>query len=102
MSKLKFILGLAIAASLTGCAGVGDHVGGPNRCMTYSYNACLLKVENGVVLAGSTLDMHGRDEAYVDADPRESALRHAFSGITDHGGILIGDSHKPTARPLLN
>lgn len=101
MFKLHHLLGLALVVSLTGCAKVGDHVGGPNRCMTYSYGACVLKVENGMLLAGSTLDLHGRTENYIDADVRESGLRHAFSGITDNGGVLIGASHNPTEKPLL-
>lgn len=102
MFKLNHVLGLALVVSLTGCAKVGDHVGGADRCMTYSYGACVLKVENGMLLAGSTLDLHGRTESYVDADPRESAIRHAFTAINDNGGALIGASHNPTEKPLLN
>lgn len=101
MKKLLPALVIVIAAITTGCASVGSHVGGPDRCMTYSYGACTLKVENGILLAGSTLDLHGRTENYVDADPHESALRHAFTAINDNGGTLIGPSHNPTEKPLL-
>lgn len=101
MFKLKAIFALAVVAALTGCAGVGDYVGGKDRCMSYSYNACTLKVENGIVIAGSTLDLHGKNEDYVDANPHESALRHAFSAITDTGGAIIGPRHNPTAPPKL-
>lgn len=86
---------------LTGCSSVGDRVGGADRCMSYAYGACLLKVEDGLVVAGDTLDMHGKDEAYVNADPRESALRHAFSDARDYGTIIGKSKVDPRARPLL-
>ncbi len=100
---MKKLLIALLATLATGCASSGDIVGGPDRCLTYAYGGCAMKVVNGRALAADTLDLHGRTQSYVNADPKESAIRHAFSGVTDNGGMFIGEKARdPREKPLLN
>ena len=100
MKKL-FIAVLVTLA--TGCVSSGDVVGGADRCLSYTYGGCAMKVVSGRAMAADTLDLHGRTESYVNADPKESGIRHAFTGITDNGGMLVGEKRRdPRDKPLLN
>lgn len=100
MKKLFIAVLLTLA---TGCVSSGGIVGGSDRCLTYSYGGCAMKVVNGRAVAADTLDLHGRTESYVNADPKESAIRHAFTGVTDNGGMFIGEKARdPREKPLLN
>lgn len=100
---MKILFIALLAAMGSGCVSSGGIVGGPDRCLTYSYGGCAMKVVNGRAVAADTLDLHGRTENYVNADPKERAIRHAFTGVTDNGGMFIGEKRKdPREKPLLN
>lgn len=99
------IVSLTLAVMLlTGCSGrVGHYVGGKDRCLTYAFSGCALRVNNGIVQTGSTIDMYNNREVLIDASPRESAARHAYDAVSYSGGMFIGESRRdPKEAPLLH
>lgn len=87
---------IAAALLLSGCASVGDHVGGPDRCLSSVNESCTLSVSNGVVTAGANVDIYNDGSIATNVDGRKSALRHMSDGMGD--GILIGRKHNPAPR----
>lgn len=99
----KLIIIAALSALLTGCASVGDHVGGPDRCMVETSGICAQRVVDGVIVAGSTVDMYNDGTVLADVPVKQSGLRHMYDGVEYNGGsMIIGRSHNPTAKPMLN
>lgn len=81
MKKLLAIA--AIATVLTGCAGVGDYVGGEDRCYTTAHNGCVIMVKSGVLTgAGSdTYDIMNDGKVYLNRNATASFIDHAFDGV---------------------
>lgn len=100
---MKIITVVLLAMCLTACGGdVGRYVGGKDRCLTYTFSGCALLVDNGIVKAGSTIDMYNNSDVLIDAPIRESAARHAYDAVSYSGGMFIGESRRdPTEAPLL-
>lgn len=88
---MKTLAIIMAAIALSGCVSVGDHVGGPDRCVSVAYGACTMKVVNGVVEPGSTIDIYSDGTILVDADVRASGVRHAFDAARYNGTLFEGN-----------
>lgn len=97
------IIAAALSTLLSGCASIGDHVGGPDRCMVMAGDVCAQRVENGMVVAGSTVDIYNDGTILADVPVRKSAMRHMGDSVAyNGGGTIIGSRHNPAVKPKLN
>lgn len=96
--KYVKIASILAACMLSGCASVGDHVGGPDRCISTVEGHCTLLVRNGVVAGGETVDMYNDKSIGFNVPVRKSGLRHAYDAVNYNGGMFVLESKRPTKK----
>lgn len=79
----KLLTVAAIVTALTGCAGVGDYVGGDDRCYTTSSNGCVIMVKGGVLTGygADTFDIMNDGKTYINRNATASFIDHAFDAV---------------------